>query len=184
MILYRSLSPTPNARAKIDRGLRNARVVGQRRLIRMPPWIAVRARRRPTSHNLGQQAGHHTPPLDTTRSLVMRKHLFYRKVERPASQEPVIDNITRKTAGIFLQYASRRPCMGWYVCTCGALSDAHDYILPNGAMTHSLCVHYVAYHREELSKSDLDAIATLDIEGVDPPEELLAGPGRTATAMR
>ena len=63
--------------------------------------------------------------------------------------------------------------MGIHLCICGACSEAYNYLLPNGEITNSLCVHYLAFHREEISEEQLDRVKSLGDGEEDPtPEEL------------
>src|SRR5262249_52971517 len=44
---------------------------------------------------------------------------------------------------------------GVHECVCGALSANSDFELPNGEVTNSLCVQYVAHHRCEVPSDHL-----------------------------
>ncbi len=44
---------------------------------------------------------------------------------------------------------------GFHFCVCDEMSSCNDYLLPSGHITNSLCVHYVAFHRDEVPKEDL-----------------------------
>lgn len=44
---------------------------------------------------------------------------------------------------------------GWHTCICGEASDNADYLLPNGMITNSLCIHYLKYHRRQIPKTQL-----------------------------
>ena len=51
-----------------------------------------------------------------------------------------------------------------------------DFLLPNGLVTNSLCVHYLAYHRDEVPPSELAKIDTIneneELDGMMELEEL------------
>src|SRR5262245_35217143 len=53
-------------------------------------------------------------------------------------------------------------------CICGAFSSSAARILPGGAEANPLCLHYLAYHRQEVPAADLDAARRLRI-GVEVP---------------
>ena len=48
--------------------------------------------------------------------------------------------------------------MGVHQCICGAKSHSRDYLLPNGYVTNSLAVHYLEFHRDEVSDVELAKI--------------------------
>jgi hypothetical protein len=95
---------------------------------------------------------------------------------RATSSEPVIDELTKKMTAAFRRGKSGPRWRGWHTCACGAKSDNTDYALPNGEETNSLCVHYLAYHRAEVSQSQLEKVAALDSGEADPSEKELAPP--------
>src|SRR3972149_7861898 len=51
---------------------------------------------------------------------------------------------------------------GYHVCECGSHSRCMDYLLSNGLITNSLCVHYLAYHRDEVPEIELKKIDTIN----------------------
>jgi hypothetical protein len=56
--------------------------------------------------------------------------------------------------------------MGHHQCVCGAISSGADYLLNNGLITNYLCVHYVAYHRDEISEEELDKVKNLQSSNI------------------
>ena len=50
---------------------------------------------------------------------------------------------------------------GFHIADDGSVSDTFDYRLPNGYITHSLCVHYVRYYRHVLPPTELEKLYTL-----------------------
>ncbi len=99
-----------------------------------------------------------------------------------ASAEPLIDGLTRRMAGA---WASRVDLPGGYRgchdCTgerCEAASDNHDHEVSAGGgalLTHSLAVHYLAYHRDDVPDGELAKVAALVADEVEPSVELLRG---------
>jgi hypothetical protein len=81
--------------------------------------------------------------------------VLYIEPEQLPSQEPVIDELTRGMAAAFRKATKGEHYRGFHVCECGAHSASCDYTLPGGALTNSLCVHYLAYHRAEVSRAQL-----------------------------
>ena len=57
---------------------------------------------------------------------------------------------------------------GFHVCSCGMISSNCDYLLPNGEITTSLAIHYLAYHREEVSEEQIKRVLALMPEESDP----------------
>lgn len=50
---------------------------------------------------------------------------------------------------------------GMHFCEDGAASDTVDYRLPNGLITHSLCVHYVRWYRAALPETERTKLQAL-----------------------
>ncbi len=73
--------------------------------------------------------------------------------------------------------------MRWHECVCGARSCS-DYRLPNGELTNSLCVHYVAHHRTEVSSKQLAKVETFTWGEVEPYDEELQGPDLVLARIR
>ena len=79
-----------------------------------------------------------------------------------AANEPLVDELTLKMVRALRE---GRPAnyiyAGHHTCICGAKSGSTDIVLPNGWVTNTLCVHYVAYHRDEVPAADLEAVRRL-----------------------
>ena len=79
-----------------------------------------------------------------------------------ASLLPVLDDITRKTIYLYsLTKPSEDSYRGFHATQDGQISDNRDHILPNGIITHSLCVHYIKYYRPYVPQSEIDKINRL-----------------------
>lgn len=102
--------------------------------------------------------------------------ILYVEPTSHTSDEPVIDEYTRKMAAALRQATPGPGYRGYHVCACGARSSNCDYDLPGGEQTNSLCVHYLACHRDELTMEQLDKVAALDVEPVEPTAEELQAP--------
>jgi len=87
---------------------------------------------------------------------------------RPSRREPP------RPAELF----SRGPgWLGWHDCACGVMSSNQDYLLENGQVTNSLCVHYLAWHRDEVPAAELRKVAALpEVDGIVLTSEELANP--------
>ena len=99
---------------------------------------------------------------------------------KPASAEPLIDEVTRKVVAIWRRKtwtSGTIRCRGWHTCSCGAHSDNGMHRLGDvkGPETNSLMVHYVAYHRDEVPAADLVVIEECSITGEAPSEKELKG---------
>lgn len=111
------------------------------------------------------------------------KVLLFIEPTKPASTDPILDNLTYKLLwavrnfektghitdqGDFLNIIT----MGIHHCTgcCDKSISSHSYdlLLKNGFMTNTLAVHYIAFHRDEISTQELDKISLLE----DPPNNI------------
>jgi hypothetical protein len=102
--------------------------------------------------------------------------LLFIEPRLPPSVEPIVDDWTRKVTGAYR--ASRKAnyaFCGFHECSCGALSDTTDHVLPDGTMTNSLCVHYVAYHRHEVPEPEREKIRKLSADSAEPTSLELHG---------
>jgi hypothetical protein len=106
---------------------------------------------------------------------------------------PIIDSLTRRVAAAMRKAeksdygyrgSPKEAVRGMHHCTgkgCGVASDNHDYFITISGvryLTNSLAVHYVAYHRHEISPAQMALIQALPDEEVDPTESELAHPGK------
>lgn len=57
--------------------------------------------------------------------------------------------------------------MGFHQCSCGVYSEASNYLLPSGDIVNSLCVHYLAFHREEVPQWQIDVIEKISFYETD-----------------
>jgi hypothetical protein len=89
----------------------------------------------------------------------------------------LIDELTmRMTAAYRQSKLPRYIFFGFHRCSCGAHSDNKDHFLPDGTKTNSLCIHYLAYHREQVPEADLLLVSQLAC-GVESPTSFeLHGP--------
>jgi len=79
-----------------------------------------------------------------------------------AADIPVFDDITKKVLYLFdLAQPSSYKYKGFHKTREGKCSDSVDYILPNGVITHNLCVYYVQYYRPYIPQTEIDKIHTL-----------------------
>lgn len=98
-----------------------------------------------------------------------REPLLFINPSSPASDEPVIDALTRKMVAAY-RAAGRDDILycGFHWCVCGTASKNYDSILTSGMRTNSLCVHYLAHHREEVPQAELEKVAQLDCGEAEP----------------
>lgn len=104
--------------------------------------------------------------------------LFIEPKNKP-SEKPILDELTRKLTASFRKakvgviqdyecqdqgydFEENNHWMGFHECSCGANAGGQDYLLPNGEMTNGNCIHYLAYHREEVPQEQLDRIANFN----------------------
>lgn len=96
---------------------------------------------------------------------------IYQHLRASQGNKGIVFNTGRFELGTFTR--------GHHTCRCGAQSHACDYLLDDGKMaTNFLCVHYAAYHRDEIPQGELDKINKLsDLKedvNVDEVETFLA----------
>jgi HEAT repeat len=104
------------------------------------------------------------------------RNLLYIEPQTAASSAPLIDSLTRRmTAAYRLARQSDGLWMGFHTCICGVNSSTRDYFLPTGEMTNSLCVHYLAHHREAIPSRQLERVANLRFGEDEPSEGELRG---------
>lgn len=92
------------------------------------------------------------------------KHLLFIEPERGDLHEPVLDLITRGTVKVLSLAKPGQSYKGWHTCACGAHSGSTELWVegPNGpVLTNSLAVHYVAFHRDEVPRSELKKMADI-----------------------
>ena len=120
--------------------------------------------------------------------------LLFIEPSKSPSKEPLIDELTRKMTASFrkgikgLEYFSlpqnlsgdkvhkigdrffieNHGYRGFHSCKCGATSGNANYLLVNGEITNSLCIHYLAYHRDEISNEQLERVKALN-DGEEAP---------------
>ncbi len=109
-----------------------------------------------------------------------KKHVLYIEPRKPPSDMPVIDGLTRKMTAAFRQSHVGKMWLGKHGCS-GCLpreipSTCFDHRLPDGRLTNSLCIHYLAYHRDEVPTSEKLKVMKLDCGEEDPTDEELAPP--------
>lgn len=101
--------------------------------------------------------------------------LLYVRPERwNIPEHPIIDDLTMRVAAI-LKHATpggrEHSYHGSHMCVCGAVSKSFDYLISwpplQGMLTNSLCVHYVAFHRDEVPEIEIERVRAVVI-----PEEL------------
>jgi hypothetical protein len=117
--------------------------------------------------------------------------LLYIEPKTDPSVMPVIDALTcsmvhalRKAKEGSVNYWTEPPYTfeegngykGWHRCSCGVTSSNKDYQLPGGEMTNSLAIHYLAYHRNEISEEQLKRVEALTEDTDLPTDEELKVP--------
>lgn len=100
-------------------------------------------------------------------------HILFIEPSRLPAEEPVIDGVTRKMAAAFRKAIGIMATKGWHTCSCGAASSNVTHQLTDGQVTNSLCVHYLAYHRNEVSRDEIRKVLLLNCGEVEPTDEEL-----------
>lgn len=109
--------------------------------------------------------------------------LLYIEPQNQKSDTPIVDDLTKKMTAAFRK---TKPgmlidgkfkdigTMGWHTCCCRARSDNTEHVLENmQSQTNSLCIHYLAWHRQEVPQSELDKVALLLNENAEPSAQEL-----------
>ncbi len=92
------------------------------------------------------------------------------------SVTPLIDELTRKmTAAWRVRRDSDYSMKGFHSCACHATSDNRDHWV-GGLLTNSLCIHYLAFHRQDIPTEELAKVRSLDCGEAEPTEQELARP--------
>lgn len=88
-------------------------------------------------------------------------HILIIEPEKPCTPLPLIDHYTKAIVyawrNCHTQSDAWRSYRGEHFAKCGMVSDNHDHWL-YGFLTTSLAIHYIAYHREEVPKVDLNKV--------------------------
>jgi hypothetical protein len=70
-------------------------------------------------------------------------------------------NYSDKDTNPEIHFNEKDAWRGYHTCFCGERSRNHDYLLKNGMITNSLCVHYVMCHRSKINKNDIKKLDEL-----------------------
>ena len=98
-----------------------------------------------------------------------RKWVLFIEPKGLPAEAPVVDELTRRmTAALRQSSLPQWVTCGFHTCVCDAASDSSDRVLPNGAKTNTLCVHYLEYHRDEVPPKELKKVRSLDC-GLEEP---------------
>src|SRR5262249_41433348 len=109
--------------------------------------------------------------------MISESDLLYIEPWRDAAASPLIDELTCKmTAAYRAAQPDPNASRGFHECVCGAQSTCCDYFLPDGQKTNSLCIHYLAHHREEIPPAQLERVASLHYGKAEPTGDELQGP--------
>lgn len=93
------------------------------------------------------------------------------------SATPLVDELTRKmTAAWRRRRTSEYAYRGIHICACGVNSDNRDHWVGDNLLTNSLCIHYLAFHRQDISQEELDKARSLPYGEESPTQEELHPP--------
>lgn len=67
----------------------------------------------------------------------------------------------KDTSGNPVEFKKGNKHRGTHKCCDGIESSQQDYLLPTGLITNSLCIHYIMFYRQAITKNDWDKIAEL-----------------------
>lgn len=108
----------------------------------------------------------------------------------PSSQvtaQPVVDEATRKMSAALRQARPGDSTNGFHLCACGVSSGDTELWIMDGAgqlrLTNSLAVHYLAFHRPEITAAELSKVYALSDGEAEPNAQELRPPS-SARAVR
>lgn len=108
--------------------------------------------------------------------MINKSGLLFIEPSAKTSNAPVIDRATKKMAAAFRQ-ATRGPgYRGCHTCACGVFSSNCNYFLPGGETTNSLCIHYLAFHRDGVPPEQIERIMRLGSGEANPTAKELQRP--------
>lgn len=87
--------------------------------------------------------------------------ILYINSSKDHTEEPVEDELTLKMEALLTQAVEGPRFRGFHIAACGECSSNCDYRLPSGDWTNSLAVHYLRWHRPEISADELAKVAAL-----------------------
>jgi hypothetical protein len=98
----------------------------------------------------------------------IRETILFILPKKKGSNVPVIDEATRKMTAAFRQSKAGEKFRGVHQCVCGVYSSNCNYNLPDGGVTNSLSVHYLAYHRDEVGEIEMEKVLKLPYGEAEP----------------
>jgi len=110
--------------------------------------------------------------------------LLFLEPKKKTSKEPLVDEATRKVTAAFRVATPGPMYRGVHRCSCGVLSSNRNYTLPNGLVTNSLCVHYLAYHRDEVPATEMEKVLKLKQGEAEPTTLELNAPKELGREIR
>ncbi len=113
-------------------------------------------------------------------------HLLFIEPQNPPSAEPLLDAFTWKILNAWRGRTENDDASrGFHICSCGAISDNRTHTLKGGLVVNLLCVHYMAYHRDEVPASEMDKLKTIPEDAGDATEfELRPPPPKKTREIR
>lgn len=87
------------------------------------------------------------------------------------SSSPLIDELTRKMTAAWRKRRDSQDCYrGIHMCRCGAMSDNRNHWVGEGKglLTNSLAIHYLAFHRADISEDELSKVRHLNFGEEEP----------------
>jgi len=102
-------------------------------------------------------------------------HLLFIEPRKSPARKPLVDALTRRMVAAFRLATKAAVYRGFHFCSCAARSGNCDFTLPNGMLTNSLCIHYLAHHRAEVPADQLAIIEAFPHGEAEPSEQDLSG---------
>lgn len=112
--------------------------------------------------------------------MINPKGILYIEPSAVTSPQPLIDELTRKMTAAYRRSTVGTTWRGVHTCNCGVHSDNCEHKLSNGVQTNSLCIHYLAFHRDEISMVEIKKVRQLECGEEEPSARNLIPPSRTS----
>ena len=100
----------------------------------------------------------------TPNQAIKLERVLFINPQNPPSASPVMDDLTKLlTTAWSRNKKSKYVFKGTHHCSCHVGSTNTDHFIGpnNDILTNSLCLHYLQFHRDEISQAELDKVRTL-----------------------
>jgi hypothetical protein len=115
-------------------------------------------------------------PIGERQTMAEKEEILCIVPSARTSARPLVDRLTHKMTAAYRQSVIDAGPSGRRICRCGVESDSSKRILPNGMKTNALCVHYLAFHRDEIPAAEREKVRQLTYGHAEPTAKELIAP--------